>query len=47
MANLDKKTFDELKAEFLDLGNQLSVIAGLRHEYDVEIRTRVAIEEAP
>ena len=42
MVDLSKKTMVELRAEFVSLGNQLSVIAGGRHAYDVEIRARVA-----
>ena len=42
MADLSKKSLAELRSEFVDLGNQLSVIAGSRQEYDVEIRARLA-----
>ena len=42
MADLSKKTMVELRAEFVVLGNQLSVIAESRREYDEEIRARVA-----
>ena len=42
MADLGNKTLAELRVEFVDLGNQLSVIAEARREYETEIKGRVS-----
>lgn len=41
MPGLDKKTLAELQADFVRLGNELSVLAEQRREIDIEIRSRI------
>ena len=42
MADLGKKTLDELQTEFVELGDQLSVLVETRRAYADEIANRVA-----
>lgn len=46
MADLSGKTLDELRTEFISLGNQLSVLSAQRNEYTAEIAKRVAAVSA-
>ena len=41
MADLSKKTLDELRKEFVEMGNQLSVLAESRREIEIEITGRI------
>ena len=46
MTDLSKFTLDELRAQFVDQGNKLSVIAESRHELELEIRRRIGSASA-
>lgn len=46
MADLSVMTLDELRSGFVDLGNQLSVIAESRREYWDEISKRITSANA-